>query len=133
MSCSSCQQAARFVEYRSNTVTSLLGDIRVERPYYHCKHCGAGCHPFDATLRLAPQRPDAGRAGSNRPGGHPGELWQGCPPDPAQAGGVAPERVHRATHQRNRRRPAGPPSGARRALRRCRRVAVAPGCRRCPP
>jgi hypothetical protein len=35
---------------------SLLGDIRLERGYYHCGHCGDGSFPWDATLRLSPLR-----------------------------------------------------------------------------
>lgn len=33
-----------------------MGDIRLERGYYHCGHCGGGSFPWDGTLRLSPQR-----------------------------------------------------------------------------
>jgi hypothetical protein len=56
MSCLHCREAARFVNYRYKTVTSLLGDIRVPRAYYHCKHCHQGHFPWDKTLRLSAQR-----------------------------------------------------------------------------
>lgn len=39
--------------YRSKTVVSLLGVIRLERAYYHCRHCRAGLVPWDQTLRLS--------------------------------------------------------------------------------
>jgi len=35
---------------------SLVGDLRLERGYYHCAACGQGHFPWDATLRLSPQR-----------------------------------------------------------------------------
>jgi hypothetical protein len=56
MTCPHCQEAARFVGYRPKKFTSLLGDIRVERAYYHCAWCGQGSFPWDETLRLSPQR-----------------------------------------------------------------------------
>lgn len=56
MTCPHCGEAARFVEYRAKDVVSLLGMIRLSRGYYHCKHCGRGCFPWDSLLRLSPQR-----------------------------------------------------------------------------
>jgi hypothetical protein len=35
---------------------SLLGAVRLERAYYHCRHCGRGHWPWDTALRLAGQR-----------------------------------------------------------------------------
>jgi hypothetical protein len=40
------------VAYRPKTVVSLLGPIHLDRAYYHCPDCRAGCVPWDATLRL---------------------------------------------------------------------------------
>jgi hypothetical protein len=37
-------------------VVSLLGDLGLERGYYHCKSCGQGHVPWDNVLRLSPQR-----------------------------------------------------------------------------
>lgn len=56
MSCPQCQESARFVEYRPKFITSLLGEVRLERGYYHCAHCGHGHVPWDRTLRLSAQR-----------------------------------------------------------------------------
>lgn len=42
--------------YRPKTVGSLLGDLGLERAYYHCAHCHQGCCPWDQTLRLSGQR-----------------------------------------------------------------------------
>lgn len=55
MTCPHCQQDARFVEYRGKGFVSLLGDLRLERGYYHCRHCHRGHFPWDALLRLSPQ------------------------------------------------------------------------------
>jgi hypothetical protein len=35
---------------------SLLGAVRFERGYYHCRSCGRGHVPWDQTLRLSPER-----------------------------------------------------------------------------
>jgi len=56
VTCPHCGEAARFVEYRHKGITALVGDIRLERGYYHCRHCGRGHFPWDATLRLSGQR-----------------------------------------------------------------------------
>jgi hypothetical protein len=56
MSCPHCQALARFVEYRSKGFVSLLGELRLERGYYHCRGCGQGTFPWDATLRLTEHR-----------------------------------------------------------------------------
>lgn len=56
VSCPHCQEASRFVNYRPKTVVSLLGEVRLERGYYSCKACRQGHFPWDAVLRLSPQR-----------------------------------------------------------------------------
>jgi hypothetical protein len=56
MSCPQCREATEFKEYRSKTVVSLLGDLRLERGYYHCPTCRRGHFPWDGVLRLSPQR-----------------------------------------------------------------------------
>jgi hypothetical protein len=56
MTCPHCKQSARFVGYRAKNVVSLLGDVTLERGYYHCKSCGDGFVPWDNRLRLSPQR-----------------------------------------------------------------------------
>jgi hypothetical protein len=37
-------------------VVSLVGNIKLERGYYHCGHCGVGHVPWDGMLRLSAQR-----------------------------------------------------------------------------
>jgi hypothetical protein len=56
MSCPRCREDARFVNYRPKTVTFVLGDIKLSRAYYHCRHCGQGCVPWDPTLRVLGRR-----------------------------------------------------------------------------
>jgi hypothetical protein len=56
MSCPHCREDARFVNYRSKQVTTLLGDIRLPRAYYHCPHCAQGCFPWERTLRVLNRR-----------------------------------------------------------------------------
>ena len=56
MSCPHCQKDARFVNYRPKRVTSVIGDIRLSRAYYHCRHCAHGCFPWDETLRVLDRR-----------------------------------------------------------------------------
>jgi len=56
MSCPHCQESARFVEYRPKNIVSLVGTMRLSRPYYHCAHCGQGHLPWDLLLRLTSLR-----------------------------------------------------------------------------
>jgi hypothetical protein len=56
LSCPHCQEAARFVEYRPKGFVSLVGDLRLSRAYYHCRGCGRGSFPWDATLHLTTLR-----------------------------------------------------------------------------
>src|ERR1700681_1551552 len=56
MTCASCGESARFVEYRGKDVVSLLGEIRLSRGYYHCRHCKHGHFPWDEILRLSSNR-----------------------------------------------------------------------------
>lgn len=56
MTCPTCKESARFVEYRRKKVVSLLGQIAIERGYYHCSKCGHGIIPWDESLRLSSQR-----------------------------------------------------------------------------
>jgi hypothetical protein len=50
--CPHCAHDARFVERRSKWCQSLLGPIRVARPYYHCRSCRQGNVPWDKAVGL---------------------------------------------------------------------------------
>lgn len=54
MTCPTCGESARFQRWRDKSVVLLVGPIRVDRAYYHCRHCHRGCCPRDAVLRLGP-------------------------------------------------------------------------------
>jgi hypothetical protein len=56
MTCPHCRQDARFVNYRPKSVTTLVGDIRLSRAYYHCPHCSQGQFPWEHTLRVLGKR-----------------------------------------------------------------------------
>ena len=38
------------------TIESRHGELEVERPYFYCRQCQRGYHPFDQALELAPER-----------------------------------------------------------------------------
>jgi len=44
------------VSYRPKTIVSLVGDIDLSRPYYHCAPCQQGIWPWDQLLRLSTER-----------------------------------------------------------------------------
>lgn len=48
-----CGQSARYVDRRSKRFHSVLGELRLERAYYHCATCGQGFCPRDRTLGVA--------------------------------------------------------------------------------
>jgi hypothetical protein len=56
MTCPHCKESARFVGYRPKTIISLVGEMRLSRPYYHCEHCQQGHFPWDELLHVSPQR-----------------------------------------------------------------------------
>jgi hypothetical protein len=56
MSCPHCGDTARCVGWRSKALVCLLGSVRLQRHYYHCKACRHGHYPWDGLLRTAGQR-----------------------------------------------------------------------------
>ena len=44
---------AQFVSYRAKTVDTVLGPIRLQRAYYHCRVCRAGVVPRDVELDVS--------------------------------------------------------------------------------
>jgi hypothetical protein len=47
-----CGQAARYAGRRMKVVRSILGELRLERAYYHCPHCSRGFYPRDRHLGI---------------------------------------------------------------------------------
>ena len=45
-----CGEQARFREVRSKQLTTVVGPITIQRPYYVCGHCHRGQSPRDAEL-----------------------------------------------------------------------------------
>ncbi len=45
-----CGKQARLAGRRRKKIVTMLGEVVVERPYYHCRRCGAGCTPRDQEL-----------------------------------------------------------------------------------
>ena len=45
-----CGQTARYVDRRSKRLQSVLGELRLDRAYYHCSACGEGFCPRDRAL-----------------------------------------------------------------------------------
>src|SRR5208282_4933845 len=50
VACNFCGKDAHYVDRRSKTFTTTLGDITLERAYYHCPACGNGWCPRDQSL-----------------------------------------------------------------------------------
>jgi hypothetical protein len=48
----SCGQRARYVERRPKRFQTVLGELTLERAYYHCTACNAGFCPRDRVLGL---------------------------------------------------------------------------------
>jgi hypothetical protein len=55
LACPGCGERGRVQDWRARTVRTVLGPIRVVRPWYGCAACGHGWSPTDATLELAPR------------------------------------------------------------------------------
>lgn len=55
MICPACQGLARFQRWQGKTFLSALGEVRLQRAYYYCRHCGQGHHPWEGTLGLTNQ------------------------------------------------------------------------------
>ena len=47
-----CGYPSRYAGRHSKTFTSTLGDLSLERAYYHCDHCNQGFYPRDRMLGL---------------------------------------------------------------------------------
>jgi hypothetical protein len=49
----SCGQSARYAGRRAKSFHSVLGELRLQRAYYHCQACQSGLVPRDRALGLA--------------------------------------------------------------------------------
>jgi hypothetical protein len=48
----SCGHQAHYRELRSKPVLTVVGTVKVSRPYYLCQHCGDGQFPVDVDLDI---------------------------------------------------------------------------------
>jgi Zn finger protein HypA/HybF involved in hydrogenase expression len=53
--CPECGQEMRYKGQKEVTVESWVGDLRVERGYYHCPDCQVGLFPPGSAARVAGQ------------------------------------------------------------------------------
>jgi Uncharacterised protein family (UPF0236) len=49
-----CEQGHRatFLDYRDKDVLTVVGEVPIERAYYHCEDCGSGVIPKDRELNI---------------------------------------------------------------------------------
>lgn len=57
-----CKHNQRFVEHRPRTLSTLMGQITIERAYYHCPKCGSSCFPYDQRIGLGSEQMSVGLA-----------------------------------------------------------------------
>jgi hypothetical protein len=54
--CSTCQRILTMRPLVSRTVDTMVGSVRLERPYFYCRVCREGVYPLDEALGLTPGR-----------------------------------------------------------------------------
>lgn len=54
--CPSCQRFVTTSPLVPRTVESMVGSVRLERPYFYCRTCRKGRYPLDEVLGLSPGR-----------------------------------------------------------------------------
>ena len=54
--CETCQRVLTTRPWVPRTVETLVGSIRLERPYFYCRVCQEGVYPLDEALGLPPGR-----------------------------------------------------------------------------
>jgi hypothetical protein len=55
--CAECGRTLpRQRQLHRRTIESRHGELEIERPYFYCRHCQRGTHPFDQAFELAPER-----------------------------------------------------------------------------
>ena len=56
MVCSTCQRILTTRPAVERTVGTMVGSVRLERPYFYCRVCREGTYPLDQALELTPGR-----------------------------------------------------------------------------
>jgi Uncharacterised protein family (UPF0236) len=57
-----CGHDQKFMGHRPRTLATLMGQVTIKRAYYHCKHCGASCCPYDRQVGLGSGHESVGLA-----------------------------------------------------------------------
>ena len=57
-----CSHNQKFVDHRSRALATLMGQVTIKRAYYHCRHCGSSCCPYDQRVGLGSQQMSVGLA-----------------------------------------------------------------------
>lgn len=60
--CDACDEDQKFVAHRARTLLTLMGEVTIRRAYYHCRHCGASCCPYDDRVGLGSGHESVGLA-----------------------------------------------------------------------
>jgi hypothetical protein len=60
--CEHCQENQKFVSHRPRTLSTLMGQVTIRRAYYHCRHCGGSCCPYDQQVGLGSGQESVGLA-----------------------------------------------------------------------
>jgi hypothetical protein len=89
----SCGHSAHYKELRSKTVLTVLGRVRLNRPYYLCAHCSEGQCPVDAELGVADLESSPGVRRMEAVVGSEMPFAAGCEPLRALAGLVVPAKA----------------------------------------
>ena len=82
----SCGHTARFKELRTKTFLSVVGPVRIRRPYYVCSHCSTGQHPVDQALGIAGLESSPGVRRMEAVVGSDAAFARGCEPLKVLAG-----------------------------------------------
>lgn len=54
--CATCQRILTARPFVARTVDTMVGSVRIERPYFYCRVCQEGVYPLDESLGLTPGR-----------------------------------------------------------------------------
>ena len=60
--CDGCDHDQKFVAHRPRTIATLMGQVTFKRAYYHCRHCGSSCCPYDQRVGLGSGQESVGLA-----------------------------------------------------------------------
>lgn len=92
ISCS-CGHSARYKELRSRPILTVLGPVKLSRPYYLCEHCSKGQYPVDGELGVADLESSPGVRRMEAVVGSEMPFASGCEPMKVLAGLEVPAKA----------------------------------------